>query len=1062
MSCRKDLGSDAGLIGAGNGEATGRRYWRSLEELSQTPEFRRLVEREFASQVHVAFDPVNRRRFLTLMGASLALAGVGGCSVKPAPTKQIVPYVRQPEEIIPGKPLYYATAMTLDGAAVGLLVETHLGRPTKIEGNPDHPTSRGATSPLHQASILELYDPDRSQTVRQLGQARTWADAAASIREIIEQQRGKRGAGLRLLTESVVSPTLREQIETLLRQLPEAKWHLYEPLNRDAAYQAARWAFGEPAIPRYDFTRAERILSLDADFLVSGPGHLRYAADFMARRRAPIGPAGRSSSGATSSGMNRLYVVETAVSCTGAKADHRLAVKNREIERLARQVAAAMGVSLGNNSAPPGANEKDAAWIAALAKDLAAHRGSSLVLAGDRQPATVHLLAHAMNDHLGNVGKTVEYTAPIEARADDRLQSLADLTDACGRGEVDCLLLLGGNPVLTAPADIPFVEHLQKVPLRMHLGLYENETARQCHWHLPEAHYLESWSDAQAFDGTASIIQPVIEPMHGGRSAHEVMGIFTDLREIPGLGIIRDRWRRQWSSGAAGTDFETRWQTALHDGVVANTRAAARTVSLASAWQDHLAAGSDSAGNGSDASELELIFAPDPSIHDGRFANNGWLQELPKPISKLTWGNAAMMSPATAERLGLGIGKYAHGGEHGGYEMPLVQLSVDDRTVRAPLWIMPGQADDTVVVELGYGRENAGRLGGQPGAPVGFNAYPLRTSKLLWAAGGVQVGDTGETELVACTQAHHSMEERAPVRSLTLDEFQKSPSAKSGPNAANPSEHGLALFPPPEHFQSHAANEKEIEPPLSLYEPFDDSPPTDKWGMSIDLTSCIGCNACVVACQAENNIPVVGKDQVSRGREMHWIRVDRYVGGSAEKPDAFHFQPLPCMHCESAPCEYVCPVEATVHSHDGLNEMIYNRCVGTRFCSNNCPYKVRRFNFLFYADFDGAERRMQYNPDVTVRTRGVMEKCTYCVQRIREAQIGAEASHRTLADGEVLTACQAACPTQAIVFGNMNDKASKVTKAKQLPLDYSLLEDLNTHPRTTYLAELKNPNPEIG
>jgi molybdopterin-containing oxidoreductase family iron-sulfur binding subunit len=1062
--------------------SAGRRYWRSLEELSETAEFRQMVEREFASQIHVAFDPVNRRKFLTLMGASLALAGVGGCSVKPAPTKEIVPYVRQPEDIIPGKPLFYATAMTLDGAAVGLLVETHLGRPTKIEGNPEHPASRGTTSPLHQAAVLELYDPDRSQTVRERGQARTWADAAAAIRQVVESQRQGRGAGLRLLTEAVVSPTLRRQIETLLRQFPEAKWHIYEAINRDTAYQAARRAFGEPVIPRYDFTQADRVVSLDSDFLVSGPGHLRNAGDFIARRRAPVraksGATGRPEGDATGSEMNRLYVVETGVSCTGAKADHRLAIKGREIEPLARQLAAAVGLSLGNAAAGTVAQGDHAAWIAAVAKDLNAHHGTSLVIAGDRQPAAVHLLAYAMNDHLGNVGKTVEYIEPIEARPVDRTQSLRELTDACGRGEVDCLLVLGGNPVLTAPADIPLVAQLEKVRQRIHLGLYEDETARLCHWHLPEAHFLEAWSDTRAHDGTASIVQPMIEPLHGGRSVHEVLGLFTDLREIPGQGIVRDNWQQQWQPEQSAGDFEARWQTALHDGVVAGSRAAAKSVSLASNWQEHLAAGAPSSAasaaaasgavsapanaGGKTTGELELVFTPDPSIYDGRFANNGWLQELPKPISKLTWGNAAMMSPATAERLGLGQGKYAHGGEHGGYYMPVVELRTGDRNMTAPLWIMPGHADDTVTVYLGYGREYAGRVGGMPGESVGFNAYPLRSSNALWFAGGVEVVGTGGTELVACTQAHHSMEERAPVRSLSLGEFQKNPAAESGSNKANAAEHGLKLFPPAEHPSANTERQKGIEPPLALYGPFADEPPMHKWGMSIDLTSCIGCNACVVACQAENNIPVVGKDEVSRGREMHWIRVDRYISGSPEAPDEFHFQPLPCMHCENAPCEYVCPVAATVHSPDGLNEMIYNRCVGTRFCSNNCPYKVRRFNFLFYADFESPERRMQYNPDVTVRSRGVMEKCSYCVQRIREGEIGAETQHRKLADGEVLTACQAACPTQAIVFGNMNDPAAKVTHAKSLPLDYSLLEDLNTNPRTTYLAELRNPNPEIG
>jgi molybdopterin-containing oxidoreductase family iron-sulfur binding subunit len=1031
-----------------------------LEDWSHTEEFRRVVEREFPSQTEVAFDPLSRRTFLTLMGASLALGGIGGCSVKPAPTKEIVPYVRAPEEVIPGKPLYYASAMTLDGGAVGLLIETHLGRPTKVEGNPNHPASLGATSAQHQASVLELYDPDRSQTVRQLGRSRTWADAAAAIRALVEQQRPRRGAGLRLLTETVVSPTLREQLETLRGQLPDAKWHVWEPLNQDAAYHGARLAFGETVIPRYDFSQADVILSLDDDFLGSGPEFLRLASDYIERRRG--GNGGAEASHAT---MNRLYVVETTPSCTGAKADHRLSLRGADIVRLARAMAKAVGLDVQAVSAG-----EHSAWVSAVARDLESRRGRSLVLAGNRQPAAVHLLAHAINDHLGNVGKTVDYFEPVEARPVDRLASLGDLTDSLGRGEVECLVILGGDPVLTAPADIPFVEHLEKAPLRIHIGLYEDETARLCHWHLPEAHFMEAWSDTRAYDGTASIVQPVVEPLHGGRSAHEVLALFTEQRERPGREIVSETWRKRWKQESAPGEFETRWQTALHDGVIPNTSNPPRKVSLSGDWQTRLeserAGGMTTSGSGSGAIELELVLVPDPSIHDGRFANNGWLQELPKPLTKLTWGNAAMMSPRTAKRLGLDLGSYAHGGEHGGYHMPVVELEIDGRKATAPLWILPGQADDTVGLYLGYGREYAGRVGGMPQQTIGCNAYPLRSSKRPWFAAGLRVSSVDRTEIVACTQEHHSMQGREPVRSVSQAEFQRNPDAvQQAVSASSPAEESRKARVKLEHGseQASAVNEKHAaEQPLNLYEPFDYSPPKHKWGMSIDLTSCIGCNACVVACQSENNIPVVGKDQVSRGREMHWIRVDRYLEGEPDRPGAFHFQPLPCMHCENAPCEYVCPVAATVHSSEGLNEMIYNRCVGTRFCSNNCPYKVRRFNFLFYADFQSPERRMQYNPDVTVRSRGVMEKCTYCVQRIREAEIGEDSTGRALVDGDVLTACQAACPTRAIVFGDMNDPRSKVKQSKDSKLHYSLLDELNTVPRTTYLAELRNPNPELA
>ncbi len=1038
MGPRTDLRRELAALAAGaaSAESTapgGRRFWRSLEELSETPEFRRLVERQFPGQAGMAFDPVTRRKFLTLMGASLALAGVGGCSVKPAPVSEIVPYVRAPADEVPGKPLFYATAMTFAGAGVGLLVETHQGRPTKIEGNPQHPASRGATSPQHQAAVLGLYDPDRSQSVRYLGQARTWSDAAAAIRQMIDGQREKQGAGLRVLTESVVSPTLEAQLGRLLEKFRKATVHVYEPVNNDAAYQAADSAFGQVVVPRYDFTKAERVVSLDADFLGRGPAYLRDAADFMKRRRAPI-----DGEVAGSRKSNRLYVIETAVTCTGAKADHRLAVRARQIEQLARALAAAVGVEGAVGDSKSALSPEHQKWIASAADDLKSHVGSSLVLAGERQPAAVHLVAHAMNDRLKSTGSTLEYVSPVEWRPTSHSKSLADLTDALNRGEVECLIVLGGNPVLTAPADLAFAAALDKCPLRIHLGLYEDETSRLCHWHLPEAHFLEAWSDTRAFDGTASIVQPVIEPLHGGRSAHEVLALVIDGRELPGRAIVRGTWRSRWKLENDDAEFETRWQTAVHDGVVPDTRSSVKNVQLAANWSEHLANQSDSGDSAASRGygpELELSFLPDPSLYDGRFANNGWLQELPKPITKITWGNAAIMSPAAAERLGLGKGSYAHGGEHGGYHMPAVELKIGERSVTAPLWLMPGHADDTVTVYLGNGRQFAGRIGSSREDPVGFNAYPLRTSREPWFAGGLQIAATGDTQLVACTQGHHSMDGRDPVRMVPVESVETEPAA--------------------------SRIEKQSEP-LTLYEPFDSSPPRHKWGMSIDLTSCIGCNACVVACQAENNIPVVGKDQVSRGREMHWIRVDRYMEGPAGQPEAFHFQPLPCMHCEQAPCEYVCPVEATVHSADGLNEMVYNRCVGTRFCSNNCPYKVRRFNFLFYADYEGAERRMQYNPEVTVRSRGVMEKCTYCVQRIRQAEIGAEAEKRPLTDGDVLTACQAACPTRAIVFGDINDPKAEVKRLKESPLNYALLEELNTVPRTTYLTELRNPNSKLA
>jgi MoCo/4Fe-4S cofactor protein with predicted Tat translocation signal len=1038
MSARKDLAPQLADLRQRLGAGAGQKYWRTLEELADSPAFQELLRDEFPEQAAGWGSPLNRRQFLTLMGASLALAGVSGCSTRPAPAGEIVPYVRAPEEIVPGRPLFYATVMALGGAGVGLLVESHMGRPTKVEGNPDHPASRGATDLYHQASVLTLYDPDRSQTVTLLGQTSTW-DAALgelpvgkvpSLGSAVKEQRRKRGAGLRVLSEAVVSPTLGRQVQDFLKAFPEAKWHQYEPLSRDGGRRGGYLAFGEYVDTVYDFTKADVVLSLDSDFLSCGPGSLRYVADYMSRRRVRDSEAGKAQ-------MNRLYVVETAVTPTGAKADHRLALPGQEIEGVARAVAARLGAQAAG-AAEGGPHEK---WVAAVAKDLDGHRGRCVVLVGDRQPPAVHLLAHVLNVRLGNVGQTVTYTECVEARAVDHSGSLRELVEDMDRGKVEVLVILGGNPVYTAPADFHFTESMQKVGLRAHLSLYQDETSRQCHWHLPEAHYLEAWGDARAFDGTAAVAQPLIQPLYQGRSVHELMSAITDRLQAPGRDLVRAYWRRHWEGRGSSGSFEQFWQTALHDGVIPETAFGPKKVSLASGWEKHLQA---PAATPAGDQGLELVFQQAPTIYDGRFANNGWLQELPEPITRLTWDNAAIMSPNTAKQLGVWFGAYAHGGEHGGYHMPLVELEVEGEKVLAPAWIQPGHADRSITVWLGYGRENAGRVGGTRDHKVGVNAYPLRTSGRPWFVPGLSVRKAGGEYVVACVQQHHLMEGREPVRVAPLEEYREQPRFA--------------------HERDEAVKKAQLQAarkPLTMYHPQDYGPPKNKWGMAIDLTACTGCAACVVACQAENNIPVVGKDQVAAGREMHWLRIDRYLEGTFDEPAEFHFQPVPCMHCENAPCEYVCPVAATVHSYDGLNDMVYQRCVGTRFCSNNCPYKVRRFNFFQYADWSEDPRRLQYNPDVTVRSRGVMEKCSYCVQRIRHAQIDAEAEGRTIRDGEVLTACQAACPAGAIVFGDINDPKSQVKRLKDTPLNYALLDEVNTRPRTTYLAAVRNPNPEL-
>jgi molybdopterin-containing oxidoreductase family iron-sulfur binding subunit len=1027
MNHRKDLASRLSAVLIESAAGHGPKYWRTLEELADSDEFRRMMRDEFPAQASEWSDALSRRQFLTLMSASLALAGLSGCSVRPAPAGKIVPYVRAPEELVPGRPLFYATAMTLGGTGVGLLVESHEGRPTKVEGNPEHPASLGATDHYHQASVLGLYDPDRSKTVTHLGQTRTWDNARTALRGRLAEHQGRRGAGLRVLSETVVSPTLGRQLEDLLRALPEARWHQYEPLHRDAAYRGAVMAFGDTVNTYYDLRKADVVVSLDADFLSCGPGSIRRVADFMSRRRVRTGTGD-----AGQAWMNRLYVVETGVSQTGAKADHRLTLLASAVEGLARGLAARLGVEVTGGS---GAER----WIAAVAGDLERHRGRSLVVAGDRQPAVVHLLAHVLNDRLGNVGQTVLHTNPIEARPVEQTESLRELAENMDRGRVQTLLILGGNPVLTGPADFHFLERMQKVPFRAHLGLYQDETARQCHWHMPEAHYLEAWSDTRAFDGTASIAQPLIEPLYAGRSAHELLAALIGPEAMPGYEVVRRQWREHWQAAGSQGNFEDFWQRAVHDGIVPDTRSPTGAATLKEGWQEELRAMSVPAGRG--AGGYEIVFQQDHSLYDGRFANNSWLQELPHPITRLTWDNAALMSSKTAHKLGVGLGEYAHGGEHGGYRVPVLELHLQGRVVHAPAWIVSGHADDSITVSLGYGRAYVGKVGGVGESRVGFNAYEIRTSDHPWFAPGLEVVKTSRRHALACTQAHHLMENRDVVRAGTLAQYHDKPAFAA------------------EREELTRDDNEGGRRPLTMYAPH--PYPGHRWGMAIDLTTCTGCSACVVACQAENNIPVVGKDQVAAGREMHWLRVDRYVRGPADAPTGFYFQPVPCMHCENAPCEYVCPTVATVHSADGLNDMIYQRCVGTRFCSNNCPYKVRRFNFFFYADYATQSIRQQYNPDVTVRSRGVMEKCTYCVQRIRKAEIDAQKDDRDVADGEILTACQAACPAQAIVFGDINDAESAVKKWKDTPLNYGLLADLNTEPRTTYLAALRNPNPEL-
>ena len=996
------------------------RFWRSLDELDETPEFLDYLRHEFPSQADELTDPASRRNFLKLMAASLGLAGATGCLRQPE--EKIVPYVRQPEEAVLDKPLMFATAMTLGGYATGVLVESHLGRPTKIEGNPEHPASLGATDAFTQASILSLYDPDRSQTMMKGGQISTWGEFLKAITGELAAVRARNGRGLTVLTETVTSPTLADQLQELLRELPEAKWRQYEPAGRDNVRAGAKLAFGEYVDTIYHFERADVVLALDADFLAGMPGSVRYAREFVDRRRIEhVVYSGSGHSEVVSAAIqaekqeprNRLFAVESTPCLTGAVADHRLALAASEIETFANVVAAELEVPEARRPTQALANVP-AAWIRALVTDLQSHRGSSLVITGDGQPAIVHALAHAINRALGNVATTVEYVEQVEAEPIDQFASLRELVEDMRQGKVEWLVVLGGNPIYNAPGELEFAKYYEQVKYRVHLSEYFDETSFLSHWHIPAAHYLEAWGDARAFDGTATIQQPLIAPLYGGRTAHDLLAALSGHPERSAFELVQTYWKKRLGENG----FDSRWRKAVHDGVIADTRSPTRDVS----WSFAGVAKSEPRDELPAMDSLEVVFYPDPTMWDGRFANNGWLQELPKPLTKLTWDNAALVSPGTAQRLEL-------------VNFDVVELALDGRTVRAPIWIVPGHANNSLSLSLGYGRTRAGRIG--DGA--GVNAYTLRPARPEAFVRGVTPRKTGEKHMLSVTQHHYSMEGRGLVQVGTLAEFEADPKFLDD--------------------KSHHAEELP-----TLYPKYEES--ENAWGMVVDQTACIGCNACVIACQAENNIPIVGKEQVGKGREMQWLRIDRYYRGEIGAPETY-FQPVACMHCEDAPCELVCPVGATVHSHEGLNQMVYNRCVGTRYCSNNCPYKVRRFNFLDYdaeLGYDGEHApvlKLLRNPDVTVRSRGVMEKCTYCVQRINEAKVEAQKQNRAVRDGEIVTACQGVCPAQAIAFGNIRDSASQVARLKKSPLNYSLLAELGTLPRTTYLAHIRNPHPDL-
>ena len=1032
-------------------------YWRSLDELADTPEFREFVHREFAAGAIDRLDSSERRQFLKLMGASMALAGLGLQGCRRWPEETIVPYAHRPPGRAPGVAVRYATSMEVGGVGAGLLVTSYDGRPTKIEGNPEHPISRGATDAAQQASVLELYDPDRSRSVFKGSDQSTWAAFDEWAGSHFGALEARRGEGLHVLGEATSSPSLLELKRRFLRRFPRARWHEYEPIHNDNERAGARMAFGSPYRSHYAFDRAKFIVSLDSDFLGAHPAAVKHARDFARSRRAND----------PDKSMSRLYVFESGYSLTGANADHRVAVRSADVAVIAGRLAAALldPKPFADFLAAIGDLHEGQPVLAEAINDLRNHPGESLLVAGPRQPAEVHYLCHLLNEALGNVGSTVRYSD--EPDDPDHLESITALGEDLAAGKVQTLVILGGNPVYNAPADLNFAAHLDSVK-SIHLSLYRNETSQRCTWHLPRAHYLESWGDTRAYDGTFAIVQPLIQPLHGGRSAIELVAGLSGDELSAGYDIVR----RTFEEFTRALDFERMWRRTLHDGVLAGSEA---TPATRRANPRHVKRHVESLGErwaGGDRDGFELTFVPDPALHDGRFANNGWLQELPDPLTKLTWDNAVILSPAAGGLLGVTTGDR-------------VRVSVGNRAMEAAVLLMPGQHAASATLTLGYGRRFAGRVC----SGAGFDFYQLRTAEGDGISGGATIKKINGTYELAITQDHHAIEsvagkgtqERLPsiFREATLAHYREHPDfAKHKAHVV----HRLSLWDESHPFHSaHGLDEAAYA-----------------WGMSIDLNTCTGCSACVVACQAENNIPIVGKDQVKRGRELHWIRIDRYFKGTdPETPDALALQPVACMHCENAPCEQVCPVAATVHDKDGLNVMIYNRCIGTRYCSNNCPYKVRRFNFFdfhrrgplreqpgrllqvepdyYLKEQAGADplQRMQFNPEVTVRVRGVMEKCTYCIQRISAAKIEAKNEwvrtppeqrprRVTVPDGSLVPACAQACPAEAIVFGDLNDPRSRVAAMHKEPRAYELLEELNTKPRTRYLAKLRNPAPALA
>jgi len=1056
----------------------GRKYWRSLDQLADTPEFRRWVEREFPSGASEFTDPISRRNFVRIMSASFLLAGVGlsGCR---RPEEKILPFSKLPENYVHGVPGFYATAMPVRRSAIPLVARSNDGRPTKVEGNALHPDSNGGTDRFAQASVLNLYDVDRAKRVTNRGDSVGREVALGFLRRLSESARANGGAGISFLMEHSSSPSRARLQKRIAETFPMARWFEYEPVDFDIHREAASVAFGKAVSPYFKLDQAKVILSLDCDFIGSEADAYQHIRRF-ARGRKIADPTGS---------LNRLYAVEGLMTLTGANADHRLPVTPSAVLQVAAQIALevlAQSAAISSGELRAALSRLGAAplakpeWIRECAKDLLANKGQSLVMAGYGQPMAVHLIANTLNAALGNVGKTLDLLPAIETRAG----TITELARTLNAGTVETLIVLGGNPVYNAPAELNWAKTQRKAKTVIRLGYYEDETFAVSDWHFPLVHYLESWGDARTADGTLVSIQPLIEPLFGGFSELELIARIAGMDKTKPYDIVRETFEGFSTEGR----FEENWKRFLHDGFLAGsaTRPVDGTLEVPKVVQIVSLASPPGAPS---QDKLEVVFHRDSRVDDGRYNNNGWLQELPDPITKMVWDNVILLSKKTADDYGLVIVNH----EDNNLLVPLVRISLAGREVEGPAWIQPGMPDHVIGLALGYGRLESGRVG----AGVGYDAYRIRTSDALWLAGGAKLTSVGRTYHLSTTQDHWAMEGRPIVREANLDQYREHPKFAKG----------MSMHEPPGPKDSQGR-------PLPLYpNPLDIPGPNGKtpretathwWGMSIDLNSCVGCSACMMACQSENNVPIVGKDLVGRNREMHWIRIDRYYTGGLENPQVVN-QPMLCQHCESAPCENVCPVNATVHDDEGLNVMAYNRCVGTRYCSNNCPYKVRRFNYLdynrrplnqlvgpFYSsplvhktdgewdmarwwrNPDGSIRpeeewellKLVKNPDVTVRMRGVMEKCSFCLQRIEQAKIAqkvkAGASDNVqVPDGTIKTACQQACPAEAIVFGNVKDPNSHVSQLKQQDRDYTVLEFLLTKPRTTYLARIRNPNPAM-